>query len=374
MMASVVVPPDAESGVMPRLEQLHACPLCDGEETTWLFTAKDRLHATPGEYSYHRCSLCGTVFQNPRVVAEDLHLCYPRDYYTHHEKEAVGDVGGLPDQPSGGKANDAARSLGGFRDRLRFAIQQEVQGNRLGGVKGWVGRILAKSPRLRERAFHGLLPDEFLPRTPGFQKALEIGCGNGSRMLELGRLWDVEGVEWDPRSVEIARRKTGVRVFQGDFRSLDLPLGQYGMILLHHVFEHLDDPKNALQRIKELLAPNGRVVLVYPNPESLGASLFGDAWFPWEVPRHLALPPPRSLIRTARPIGFRLIKWKTSAFYAAGYFALSKNYRMGIQVDQFRLNVRAREKILEAVERWLIFFGMSVGEEATIVLQKCADE
>ena len=36
-----------------------------------------------GDYRYVRCAGCRSVYQSPRVVEEDLHLCYPGGYYTH---------------------------------------------------------------------------------------------------------------------------------------------------------------------------------------------------------------------------------------------------------------------------------------------------
>lgn len=67
-----------------------------------------------------------------------------------------------------------------------------------------------------------------------------------------------------------ARSFSGQVVWQGDFRRIDLPRGAYHLVSLSHVFEHLNDPLGALRRLAELLAPEGRVVLLYPNPEFLG--------------------------------------------------------------------------------------------------------
>jgi SAM-dependent methyltransferase len=334
-----------------------------------LFTSKDRLYGTPGEFSYHRCIACRTVYQNPRIIAEDLYLCYPENYYTHHIQEAAVNQGTHEQKAVNGSLRDASRNFGSFRDLLRDAIREEVLGNRLSGIWGWVGKVLGKSATLRERSFYSLLSDDFLPRTTEFRRALDVGCGSGQRMLELRRLWDVEGVEWDPISVENARRITGCKVWQGDFRLLDLPLGQYGLISMNHVFEHFGDPVQILRRIKELLAPNGRAVLVYPNPESLGATLFGAAWFPWEVPRHLGIPPLQALIRAALLIGLKPLRWRTSANGSAQYFALSRAYKMGRIVDQIHSDVYKREKALEFIERIVLRLGKHVGEEAIIVLQ-----
>lgn len=56
----------------PRNETLVSCPVCEYRETQIFFFATDRLHGIPGEYSYHSCPKWQTVFQNPKVVPENL--------------------------------------------------------------------------------------------------------------------------------------------------------------------------------------------------------------------------------------------------------------------------------------------------------------
>jgi SAM-dependent methyltransferase len=60
--------------------------------------------------------------------------------------------------------------------------------------------------------------------------------------------WEVEGVEWDPITAEIARENSRLKVHAGDFLSLPLQVDQYGLIYLHHVFEHLDEPREVLKK------------------------------------------------------------------------------------------------------------------------------
>ena len=68
---------------VPRTCSVEECPLCGSQEAELLFRGPDRLHGTPGEFTYRRCGSCATVFQDPRVIDDDLHLCYPSEYLTH---------------------------------------------------------------------------------------------------------------------------------------------------------------------------------------------------------------------------------------------------------------------------------------------------
>jgi SAM-dependent methyltransferase len=355
----------------PRVENIRACPLCGKNESDIMFQVGDRLHHIPGSYRYKRCSTCSTVYQDPQVIAADLPLCYPEKYYTHQDQDDQVEhpprVAFAVEQAT---QNQPARTLRGLRDKVRQSIMGDVRNQPAPGLWGAVGKALSVSKTLRERAFFGILDDDLLPKTCRPQRALEIGCGSGRSLARLNTLWDAEGVEWDPMAAETARKRTGCLIHVGDFQSLDLPLEAYSLIFMHHVFEHLADPNAALRRILELLSPSGRAVLVYPNPQALGARIYGDDWFPWEVPRHLVFPPLRALRNLAEEIGFKALRWETKNDNAAEYFSRSRLYRQGLPVEETRAYAQSRDHVLSFVERLLILAGMDAGEEIVIVLEK----
>jgi SAM-dependent methyltransferase len=231
-----------------------------------------------------------------------------------------------------------------------------------------LGRVLGLSSRLRARAFFHLV-DELIPRWPHRLRALEVGCGAGALLVKLDMAgWEVDGLEWDTVVAGVARARSGRPVYEGDFFETELPTGEYQLVVLSHVFEHLENPVAALRRIKELLAPGGRGVLFYPNPESVGARAFGDAWAPWDAPRHLVLPPLRSLAKAAERVGLKPLKWSTRTGRSAARFA-----RTGALETSPLLDISMAGRATAAVARALTALGWGVGEEAIIVLQKCSE-
>ena len=243
----------------PRTEEVAACPLCGSDRHALRFEQPDRASGVPGRYRYRECAACGTVFQSPRVIDADLPSLYPPGYYTHAAPAHRG-------RPRGA----VARSVrDGIARRIRAALRPGE------GEPGVLGRALAHSRRLRERAFHDRALDELLPRSAPAGRLLDVGCGTGLHMRLLAELgWEVEGLEWDERAAAVARAVTGRPVTVGDVHGL--PDGaRFHAILLHHVFEHLPDPVADLRRLGELLEQDGRIVLVWPNPRALGARRFG---------------------------------------------------------------------------------------------------
>jgi 2-polyprenyl-3-methyl-5-hydroxy-6-metoxy-1,4-benzoquinol methylase len=231
--------------------------------------------------------------------------------------------------------------------------------------------VLARSRTLRERAFGGTLIDELLPWRAQPGRALDAGCGSGALMLSLASVgWEVEGVEWDSSAARVARESSGRPVWSGDFQAVGLPCGAYDLVVLHHVFEHLTDPLPALSRLAELLRPGGRAVLIYPNPESLGARLFTHAWFGWDVPRHFVLPPGDALAKYASSV-LVPVRLRTTARTAPWMFARSRNYRASRPYD-FSPPVWF-DRFLSLLERVLVGAGCRVGEETILLLEKAHD-
>ena len=342
--------------VTPRVRAVGPCPGCGENSTAFFFRGQDQCHGVPGEFTYRRCDVCGTVFQDPVVISDDLGLCYPEGYpphvFTANAEACI----------------EASRIGRRLRDRLRQAVVAEVRNAEASSIERLLGRVLALSRRIRLRAFYDFADgvDEFLPWTKDDGRALDIGCGAGRLMLSLMRLgWKVEGVEWNSYAAESAIRRTERPVHVGDFQELHLPQAAYDLVILHHVLEHLHSPRKALERIAELLAPNGRAVVVYPNCESIGVRILGHRWFPWEVPRHLVLPSSRALLDQARKTNLIPLRVRSTGRNAAAYFSMSRCGEGGIndsRADWF-------DWVMHLFENLCVVAGLPVGEEWIITLR-----
>src|SRR6266508_3990719 len=99
---------------------------------------------------------------------------------------------------------------------------------------------------------------------PG-SRVLEVGCGLGDLLASLEASRAV-GIDASTRMVELARaRHPGLDLRVCDVEADLLPDGPFDYIVLSDVVGHLEDVQQALEALRPLLAPDGRIVVTYYN-------------------------------------------------------------------------------------------------------------
>lgn len=126
--------------------------------------------------------------------------------------------------------------------------------------------------RIVLEALRRALPD----RTGQAPRLLDIGCGGGATLRELGKLGEAAGVDPDAGSVEAARLRAGCDVRPGCLPD-DIPFDDesFEAVTLLDVLEHIDDDVAALRTVSRLLRPGGIVVCTVPA--------FGFLWSEHDV-------------------------------------------------------------------------------------------
>lgn len=122
---------------------------------------------------------------------------------------------------------------------------------------------------LEERAQLHSIP-RIVEAIAGRGPVLEMGFGTGLVTGELLRHGvPLEVVEGSPVLAREARsRHTGLVVHDAMFETF-APTRPYGAVLALHVLEHVDDPVGLLGDMRSWLAPDGALIAVVPNAESL---------------------------------------------------------------------------------------------------------
>jgi SAM-dependent methyltransferase len=142
------------------------------------------------------------------------------------------------------------------------------------------------------------------------ERAVDLGCGTGRHAAMLaGRYREVLGVDLSEPMLEIARARhgaAGVRLVRRDLRDLRPErVGRFDLVLSAHTLHHVGDLDATLDRIRELVAPGGRAVLV-DNVAARPA--VPRRWFVAEAVRALGL----DLVLRRRPPGEALELFRLS--------------------------------------------------------------
>jgi SAM-dependent methyltransferase len=97
---------------------------------------------------------------------------------------------------------------------------------------------------------------------------LEVGCGAGgglSVLHEAGHF--VAGCEYSSVLVEFGTRRGVPNLHVGSIQQVASRLGRdrFDLIVLHHVFEHVDRPADTLEHLTRLLTADGRLLIIVPD-------------------------------------------------------------------------------------------------------------
>jgi SAM-dependent methyltransferase len=197
----------------------ESCLVCSGGAFRTLATpgqwiGQDTFGDLVGRLGLVRCRGCGVVFVNPRPSDERLGAFYAGDNYSCHETASS--------SSSGAKAE--------------YLLE----------------RIATRMPTTARRTL------------------LDFGAGGGGFLLHArAGGWQVQGFEPGRKGL-VTCRAVGLDVTD----SIDsLPSGHFGLITLHHVFEHLTDPIRTLRELRRMLAPEGILFIEVPNSRSMRATL-----------------------------------------------------------------------------------------------------
>lgn len=223
------------------------CRLCGGDARLAYRVGDLNRHLSDESFDYYRCSRCKSVVL--ASIPADLGRYYPAEYYR------------LPESVEGLEA-----LAGEERYKLDIVRAQRTD-----------GRLLDVGPS------QGAFP--YLAKQAGFE---------------------VTTMEMDPACCRFLERVVGVRVIQTDDPALALRSeGDYDVITLWHVIEHLPRPWEVLAGAASRLRPGGLLVIATPNPESLQFRIFGRYWFHLDAPRHLQLIPISEVVRRGASLRLR---------------------------------------------------------------------
>jgi SAM-dependent methyltransferase len=242
------------------MQPLSVCPICGCDRRRDSVVVPDHEYGLSYRPTYVQCDACGCLYQSPMPDVTELASFYPEAYHSMH---------------SGG-------AIASFKYRMR----------------------LTKLLKLMQ---------------PG-DAFLDFGCGDGAFVryaAERSPDRRFLGYEIDGRDSISTSHDGRAVIIRGSWQHLLAQLPPVKVISMHHVIEHLPDPKATLQGLRRALAPGGAIVGQTPATDSLERRLFGTRWSGFHAPRHTVVFSRAGLTRAFRDTDFAASSVRTGLNPAA---------------------------------------------------------
>lgn len=157
-------------------------------------------------------------------------------------------------------------------------------------------------------------------RLPAGARALDVGCGAAPGLRYL-RARGIVAVGCDVSAAALAAAQQslpGARLVRCEIeRSLPFASGQFDLVLMSEIVEHVLALPAVLAEVRRVLRPGGAVVLTTPNlwdVRRLVGALGGPTWTGDTDPTHVNLQSPRTLRQHLEAAGFDRVRlragWK----------------------------------------------------------------
>lgn len=244
---------DENFKIKPAFLKYRPCPVCHANDYKYMFK-KDSLEIV-------ECNKCEMIYVNPILKSSALEKIYKHENYSEIMKKLQGESHQYRKYRFGEERVDAIKK---FRD------------DKL-GLKKW----------------------------------LDIGCSTGF-VLEVAKEegWDVIGIELNPYAVQFARKK-GIEVIEKNYSKIQFGESVFSEITIFDVLEHLEKPKDILEKAFRELVQFGGIYIYVPNWNSASRILMGnDAHFIWPS-HHLNYFTPFTIVKLIENIGFKVIHVET---------------------------------------------------------------
>jgi 2-polyprenyl-3-methyl-5-hydroxy-6-metoxy-1,4-benzoquinol methylase len=150
-------------------------------------------------------------------------------------------------------------------------------------------------------------------------KMLDVGCGEGW-ILESAKArgWEVYGTEFSSNAIEICRKK-GIKMYTGVLKPEDIEERDFDVIISTQAIEHINNPREEVSNIHQLLRTGGLFYITTPNFNSYLRLLLRDKYSIIEYPEHLSYYTRKTLNKLLQQSGFRKVKLLTTGISVSHY-------------------------------------------------------
>jgi 2-polyprenyl-3-methyl-5-hydroxy-6-metoxy-1,4-benzoquinol methylase len=269
------------------------CRICGNSTNNKTYIAREMMFGFRDEFEYFQCSKCGCL----QIVKapDNLSKYYPNKYYSYsiYSKNSI------------------------FKE-LKFRLNGPLIKYRLGKLD-FIGYIISHFSNNYHWVIKNLMDYN--------SRVLDIGCGNGKRLFDLNKLGFKHLTGIDPYINQELSNKNGITILKKEIYDIK---DKFDIIMMHHTFEHLENPKSVFKKVYDNLNHNSYFLVCTPVANCFAFRKYGVNWVQLDAPRHLFLHTTTSIKLLAKETGFKVNKiiYDSASFQFTG----SERYQNGISL------------------------------------------
>jgi 2-polyprenyl-3-methyl-5-hydroxy-6-metoxy-1,4-benzoquinol methylase len=248
-----------------------ACRICGVIADNRFYTVREMMFGTGDAFAYFQCSACACL--QIAEIPPDISRYYPADYYSFTPKRRLF------------RNNSIDRAMRRFQDRSTVFSR---------GALGSIVSRFSPNKKLTALARVSLSVES---------RVLDVGCGDGWRLSALREIGFRNVLGIDPFLAHDLEHENGVQVLK---RSIHQMTGEWDLVMYHHSFEHVPDPRGDLSAVSRLLRKGGCCLIRIPTVSSYAWEHYRENWVQLDAPRHYHLHSLKSMGLLAAECGFVL--------------------------------------------------------------------
>jgi 2-polyprenyl-3-methyl-5-hydroxy-6-metoxy-1,4-benzoquinol methylase len=274
-MTATALAPTTGARAAPIRSQFEEVPcyLCGGSDRDPFLEAEDDLTGKPGRFTFVTCRRCGLRYQSPRLTVDHVKAYYDDEYIAHRKKTDWG-------------------VLTGF---FNWAMDRHDRQK---------DKLVSRYARL-DATSH----------------VLDVGCAVGTFLQKMRARYGVTAAGVDFKDLRSHPDLRDVEFHCGLFYEQALERGRFDLVTMWHFLEHDYDPVRTLETARDLLTPDGRLIVEVPRLDSLTFRLYRDRWPGLQAPQHTVLYDRETLQLIVTKAGLEIVEYLPyGAFPAFFYF------------------------------------------------------
>ena len=268
-----------------------ACYNCGANACRDFVVGQDDLTGKPGRFQFVTCHDCGLAYQNPRLTVERIKDYYDEEYIAHRKKTDWG-------------------ILTPFYNRAMYKHDRQKD------------RLISRYVRLNSSS-----------------RVLDVGCGAGTFLTKMGSRYGAQltGVDFKDLSQLPGFEQLDFRC--GLFYEQQFAEQRFDLITMWHFLEHDYDPMRTLRTAKDLLQPDGRLVIEFPRLDCVTWKMYHERWPGLQAPQHTVLYTKKMLLEFVDKAGLELVEYQPygafpSYFYIFAGFAFKLLKGKGLNLSK----------------------------------------